>query len=228
MDVSSVIMICGAIVLVLGLVFVCFGYKLARFMLPLCGVLIGLGALWAFALDSLQLNTTETWLFMGGAGVSLYILLFFFKRIAGFFAGLLGAGMLLLYTVYALNLSALPYVYPACFALCMLAGLLAVAYKKAGVIVFTALLGACVAAFTGLYLFFEGVGPEAFLGNVIVPLEAFLSAYKYLVAGVALVAAVAGILIQALITSQHQVLPGPFREEQPRYEGVNGMTNGIL
>ncbi len=216
MDLSWIILISGAATLVLALVFMVFGYKLARFLLPLCGVLIGLGLLWAFALDALRLNLMETWLFMGGAGVSIYILLFFFKRFAGFFTGVLGSALLLLYVVYAFGLHSVPYLAPICLTLCVVSGVLAVVYHKAGVITFTSVLGACVAAFAGLYLYFEGVSPAAFSGGVLAALEAFLTAHTLLIAGVSLVAAVLGILVQALVTSQHQVLSGSLRDEQPQ------------
>lgn len=218
MDLSWAILVCGAAALVLALVFLLFGYKLARFLLPFCGVLIVLIAVWAFTLDALRLNTMETWLFMGGAGVSLYILLFFFKRVAGFFAGVLGSALLLLYVIYAFGLNALPYLVPAYLTLCVVSGVLAVVYQKKGVIVFTSIFGACAAAFAGLYLFFEGVSAEAFSGGVIAALGGFLAEYNFLIAGTALVAAVAGILVQSLITSQHQVLSGSLRDEQPHKE----------
>jgi len=214
MDLSWVMLICGAATLVLGLIFAFFGYKLARFLLPLCGVLVVLGALWAFVLPALQLDALATWLFLGGAGVSIYILLFFFKRIAGFFAGMMGMALLLVYIVFALNLSTLPYVYPVCFTLCAVSGLLAVVYRKVGVIIFTSMLGACAALYAGLYLFIEGVNPGAFAAGVLPQLMAFLSAQKYLIAGASLVLTVVGILVQAAVTSKNQVLPG--REHEAR------------
>lgn len=215
MDLSWVILICGAATLVLALIFLFFGYKLARFLLPLCGVLIGLGLLSAFVLDSLRLNGMETWLFMGGAGVSLYILLFFFKRIAGFFAGVLGSALMLVYIVYAFGLDSLPYLYPACLTLCAVSGVLAVFYHRKGVITFTSLLGACVAVFTGLFLYFKGVNPEPFSGGVLTVFEEFLAEHSLMIAGISLVATVAGIVVQSLITSQHQVLSGSLRDEEP-------------
>ena len=218
MDLSWAILICGAATLVLALIFMFFGYKLARFVLPLCGVLIGLILLGTFALDALRLNTMETWLFMGGAGISLYILLFFFKRVAGFFAGLLGGALLLLYVIYAFGLHAMPYLVPAYLTLCVVSGVLAVVYHKMGVIVFTSVFGACAAAFAGLYLYFEGVSPEAFSGGILTALGEFLAEYTFLIAGTALIATVAGILVQSLITSQHQVLTGSLRDEQPLRE----------
>ena len=213
MDLSWVMLICGAAALILGLLFVFFGYKLARFLLPLCGSLVVLGVLWAVALPALQLDTLATWLFLGGAGVSIYILLFFFKRVAGFFVGLVGAVLLLTYIAYALGLWGLPYVYPVFFTLCVVSGLLAVVYRRIGVIVFTSMLGACVALYVGLYLFIEGVNPDVFTSGVLPQLAAFLSAQKYLVAGAALVLMVVGILVQAAITSKNQLLPGREREE---------------
>ncbi len=214
MDLSGAILASGAGALVIGLVYLLFGYKLARFLLPLCGTLVTLVSLWAFMLPVLHLNAMETWLFMGGAGVSVYILLLFFKRVAGFFAGVLGAALLLLYTVYALNLTAVPFLVPVCFALCAVSGLLALVYKKAGVIVFTSILGACIAVFAGLFLYFEGVNPDAFSGNVLTPLAGFLTDCRYLIAGGSLIASVAGILVQGLVTGKNQVLPGPLREER--------------
>jgi hypothetical protein len=215
MDLSWVILICGAATLVLALIFLFFGYKLARFLLPLCGVLIGLGLLSAFVLDALRLNVMETWLFMGGAGVSLYILLFFFKRTAGFFAGVLGSALMLVYIVYAFGLDSLPYLYPACLTLCAVSGLLAVFYHKKGVIAFTSLLGACAAVFAGLFLYFKGVNPEPFSAGLLTVFEEFLAEHSFLITGISLVAAVAGIVVQSLITSQHQVLSGSLRDEQP-------------
>ena len=227
MDLSWVILICGAAVLVIGLLFVFFGYKLGRFLLPICGTLLVLGILWAFVLDGLRLNAMETWLFMGGAGVSVYILLFFFKRAAGFFAGLMGAALLLLYIVYALNLAALPYLYPACLTLCVASGVLAIVYKRVAVITFTSLLGACAAAYAGLFLYFQGVSPDVFSGNIFIPMETFLIAYKYLIAGVSLVVAVIGILVQMFVTGKNQVLSGPLREEQ-HGERTKDEPDGII
>ncbi len=212
MEVSWIILICGAGTLAIGLLFLFFGYNLARFLLPLCGVLVALGLLWALLLPVMRLNSLDTWLFMGGAGVSLYILLFFFKRVAGFFVGLLGAALMLLFIVCALNLYTVPYLYPACFALCAASALLALVYKKAGVAVFTSLLGGCMAAFAGLYLYYQGVDPAAFAAGVPAALWAFLIQYRYLVAGVALVLSVAGILAQLLVTSRRQVLSGDLDE----------------
>jgi len=214
MDLSWVILICGAATLILALVFMFFGYKLARFLLPLCGVLVVLAVLWAVVLPALRMDALATWLFFGGAGVSVYILLFFFKRIAGFFVGLLGAALLLTFIVYALNLSALPFLTPICLTLCVVSGLLAVVYRKAGVITFTAMMGACVAIFTGLYLFIEGVDPGAFEAGILPQLASFLSAQKYFIAGGALVLMVVGILVQVAVTSKAQVLPGGEQEER--------------
>jgi hypothetical protein len=215
MELSWVILICGAATLVAGLIFVFFGYKLARFLMPLCGTALVLLALRAFVLGALHLDALGTWLFMGGAGVSAYVLLFFFKRVAGFFTGLMGAAFLLLFIAYALNLSGLPYLHPAVFTLCVVSGALALVYKRAGVITFTAVLGGCMAAFAGLYLYFAGIDPGAFSNGIIEPLRSFLSAQKYLVTGLSLILAVAGILVQASVTGKKQMLPGSLSEEQP-------------
>ncbi|MEL7604378.1 MAG: hypothetical protein AAGU77_14565, partial [Bacillota bacterium] len=67
-----------------------------------------------------------------------------------------------------------------------------------------------------LYLFIEGVDPGAFEAGVLPQFAAFLSAQKYLVAGASLILAVAGILVQAAVTSKYQVLPGREQEGKQR------------
>ncbi len=225
MDLSWVILICGAATLILALVFVFFGYKLARFLMPICGVLVALAVLWAFALPALRLDVLATWLFMGGAGISVYILLFFFKRISGFFVGLTGSALLMTFIVYALGLSSVPYINPICLTLCAVSGLLAIVYRRNAVIAFTAMTGACVAMYAGLYLLIAGVNPGAFDAGVLPQLSAFLSAQKYLVAGASLVLMVIGILVQGAVTSKSQVLPGP---EQGQRESASKSTGRRL
>ena len=216
MDQSLILLICGIAATALALVFCLFGYRLARFLLPICSVLAIEGLVYAFLYDIMALDPLGTWLFYGGCGVALYILFFFLKRPAGFFAGLLGSALLLLFVVTALDglmnpdLSAMPYVIPACFALCLLTAVLAVAYKRVGVIVSTALFGGSAAAFLGLFIYFFGVDVADFTayGNILVPLDQYLSTNTYLVGGAALGLSILGLLVQLFWTGKTQVLSG--------------------
>ena len=216
MDQSLILLICGIAATALALVFGIFGYRLARFLLPLCSVLVIEGLIYALLYDIMALDALGTWLFYGGCAAALYIIFFFLKRPAGFFAGLLGSALLLLFIIAALDtlmepdLSAMPYVIPACFALCLVTAALAVVYKRVGVIVTTAMFGGCAAAFLGLYIYFNGVDIADFtaFGNLIVPLDRFLSANTYMVAGAGLGLSVLGILAQLFWTGRSQVLSG--------------------
>lgn len=98
----------GIAALVISLLHCFFGYRLARFLLPVCGVLLIEGALYIFVYKSLMLDTMGTWLFFAGTGLSSYFVLFFFQRIAAFFTGLTGAALFLVFVVYAFSLHTLP------------------------------------------------------------------------------------------------------------------------
>jgi hypothetical protein len=214
MDLSLILLISGIAVAVLALVFCAFGYRLGRFLLPLCGLVVLEGALYLFLYDLLALDRLGTWLFFGGSSLAFYIILFFLKRLAGLFAGLLGSAMLLFFIVTALDLGSLPYVYPACLTLCVVAAVLAVAYQKAGVIVGTSLFGGSLCAYLVIYIAFFGVDPADFsVGNILVPLWQSLSANAYLVAGAALVLSVLGIVAQLLWTGRDQVLGNGAEED---------------
>ncbi|MGI5848734.1 MAG: DUF4203 domain-containing protein [Christensenellales bacterium] len=210
MDLSLIIMIGGSVAIALALIFCFFGYKLARILLPICGLAVFEAAIYLFIYDLFEMDTLMTWLFFGGSIAAIYIVLFFLKRIAGFFNGLLGSALMLLYVVYALNLHDLAYLYPICLTICTVAGLLTVVYKKVAVIIFTSLFGACTAAFLGLYIYFEGINVADFIAyrNVLVPIEQYLSANAYIVAGVSLGLTIVSIFIQVYATSHTQVLSG--------------------
>jgi len=202
----------GIAALVISLLHCFFGYRLARFLLPVCGVLLIEGALYIFVYKSLMLDTMGTWLFFAGTGLSSYFVLFFFQRIAAFFTGLTGAALFLVFVVYAFSLHTLPFLYPIGMTLCVLCGLIAAVYRRVGVAVFSALFGGCAAAYAGLYLFFEGIEAEQFLfGNLLLPIEMFLSSNALMICGVAAALTIAGIAVQIKLTGLTQVLKGRFR-----------------
>lgn len=206
MDLSGIILAAGGAAIVLGLVFCFFGYKLGRLLFPLCGLLVIEGLIYIYVYTQMQFDALGTWMLFAGSGVAVYIILFFIKRIAGFFTGLLGSALFLLYIVNAFSLQNLSYLAPACITICIVSGLLTVAYQKSAVIVFTSLFGACVAAFAGIFIYIQGVVlPE---GGIFTALQSFLSANAIFIAGASAGVAVAGILIQSAITASSCVLMG--------------------
>ena len=208
MNLSAVILSCGCGMVVLGLLHAFFGYKLARFLLPVSGMVIAEGLLYLLVYENLQLDDVSTWLFFAGSSIAVYLILFFFKRVAGFFTGLAAGAMLTLLLVYVLGLQSMPLIYPVSLTVSVMAGLFTLVYEHNMVVISTAVAGACGAAFCGLFLFINGVDPAALViyNNLLVPLEVFLKCNAYLIGGVALVLAALGMFAQFFWTAGNQVL----------------------
>ncbi len=205
---SLPLLIVGGAVLLLALLTAFFGYKLARFLLPFSGLALLLGIIYIYLYSILTLDTISTWLFFGGAGIALYLVLFFVKRLAAFFTGLVGSALFVTFAIYATGLGgSFELLTPAAMTLCVMAGLLAAVYTRAGVIAATSMLGGCAAAFSGLYLYLQGADMSVFAeGNVIAALGTFLSENTFQVAGVALGLTLVGLLVQFGATGKTQVL----------------------
>ena len=210
MGTNTVMLITACVLLLTALLHVFFGYKLARFLLPICAVALIETVLYLFVYPNLGLNDLGTWLFFCGCGAAVYTIMFFLPRIAAFFTGLCGGTLFAVFAVYAFALHGFPLLYPIALALCALFALMAAVYKRVGVAVFTALFGGCASAYIGLYLYFGGVNALGSLltGNALLPLELFLSQNALLVGGAALVLTAAGIIVQLGITAKTQVLAG--------------------
>ena len=88
--------------------------------------------IYIYVYSMFSMNELGTWLFFGGISIVLYVLLFFIQRIAGFFTGVLGSALMLLYVVNAFGLQNMEYLYPVCLTVCAVCGLLTVVYKRAG------------------------------------------------------------------------------------------------
>lgn len=211
MDLSMILLLCGAGSILLALLYCFFGYRLARFILPICGILFLEGVNYLFIYPLLKLDLLGIWLLFGGTAVIIYILLYFLERFAGFFVGLLGAGLLLIDVIYAFSLHTMPYLYPAYFTLCVLAGLLTFVYNRMGAVIAASLFGGCVAAFAGVYLLTMGIGGAVFeaQSNVLIPFVQFLQSHGLLVMGVALVLTAAGGIVQIMWTARTKLFGNP-------------------
>jgi hypothetical protein len=227
MDLSVVILISAGAAIILGLVFCFFGYKLGRLLFPVCGLLVIESLIYIYVYKQMQFDIVGTWMLFGGSGVAVYIILFFIKRIAGFFTGLLGSALFALYVVSALGLQDFEYIVPAVLCFCIVSGLLTAVYQKYAVIVFTALFGACVAAFAGIYIYIQGVDASALsAAGLFAVLGSFLTANAIFIAGASAGVCVSGILIQSALTSSSCVLAGradgggrPAERETPEEAG---------
>ena len=207
MNPSIPLLIGGSVGLLLALLTGFFGYKLARFLLPLSGLAVLEGLIYIYLYDLLTLDGIGTWLFFGGTAIAVYLVLFFVKQLAGFFAGLLGSALLLIFAVYAAGLHSFELLYPVVLTLSVMAGLLTAVYKKVGVVISTSVLGGCAAAYLGLYIYLQGTDISAFQkGNLFVPLESFLSDNVLLITGVALGLTLVSLLVQFGVTAKKQVL----------------------
>ncbi len=208
MNLSAVVMICGSVAVVLGLLHCFFGYKLARFLLPVSGVAVAEGLLYIIVFDNLMLDSVSTWLFFVGSAITVYLILFFLKRIAGFFLGVVAGGMLCVLLVYALGLHSMPLLYPVCLTLSVMAGLFTLVYERNMVVISTTVAGSCGAAYCGLFLFINGVDPAGFViyNNLLVPFEVFLRCNALLIVGVAAVLMALGLFAQFFWTAGHQLL----------------------
>ncbi len=208
MSLSAVILIGGCGMVILGLLHCFFGYKLARFLLPVSGMVMAEGLLYLLVYENLKLDSVSTWLFFAGSSIAVYLILFFFKRVAGFFTGLAAGGMLSLLVVYVLGLQSMPLIYPVCLTVSVMAGLFTLVYERNMVVASTAIAGACAAAFCGLFLFVNGVDPTGLViyNNLLVPLEVFLKSNAYLIGGVTLVLTALGMFAQFFWTAGNQLL----------------------
>ncbi len=208
MNSSLVILICGCAALIVSLLHCFFGYKLARFLLPFSGLVLFEGLLYLFVYDHLRLDAMSTWLFFVGSAISIYLILFFFKRFASFFAGLAAGGTFAAFVVYALGVQNMSLIYPICLTVSVVAALLTVAYQRIGTVITTAVLGGCGAAYIGLYLYLVGVDAASIVAysNLLIPFGYFITSNAYLIGGVALVLMGLGIFVQFYWTANRQLL----------------------
>ncbi|MFA5676509.1 MAG: DUF4203 domain-containing protein [Christensenellales bacterium] len=205
MNTIVVTVYCAAFLL--GMLHVFFGYKLTRLLLPLCGALFAVCALYLFVYETLFLDASGTYIFFIGSGIAVYLLLFFLPRAAAFFTGFFGGAFFMIFAVYAFNLHGTEMFYTAAITVCVLSGLLAAVYKRAGVIVVSALFGGCISSYAGVYLYTEGANASGFEG-IFVSSGHFLSENIFLIGGATLVITLLGIAVQFARTADKRLLEG--------------------
>lgn len=202
------VIIVGVIAVLIALVYCFFGYRLARVVLPLCGVAAIGGLMYVFLIDFYTSGGVDKWIFIVCCVVALYFILFILKRFASFFVGVCGTALALLFIAVALGLSDQPYFYPVAATISLVVGLVGFVYRRVGVIIATSLFGGCSAAFVLLFLIFGGVQELSGFSGLIPKMSAYLTNNAALVTGVAIAAAIVGMLIQFFATGGSTILAG--------------------
>ena len=190
----------------LGLVYCALGYKYARFLLPISGVLVLEVLLYLFVSDTLPNDELFTALFYGGSAIVIYVLLFFVLRLSGLVIGILGSAVFITYVVFAFGLFAMPFVIPIFITLCLLAGLLGAVYQRVGVIVAVSLLGGAVAAGVVGFIIFAGGAETAANEPMINVLIEIIRGNAFVFLGASTALAAIGTFVQLKYTGFDQVL----------------------
>jgi hypothetical protein len=194
------------IIAVVGLVFCVFGYKYARFLLPVCGMVVVESLIYLLIGGYLRDSELSSALFYGGTAVASFIILFFLLRVPAFFTGAAGAAVMLYFVISAFGLSGVPYAFPVYIALVVIFGLIGFAYKRVGVIIATSLLGASLTSGFGLFV---ALAPGADYANgkaILAGLSSVIANNGYMFLGVFAVIMIVGLLIQLKVTGTSQIL----------------------
>jgi len=85
MDLALIMLIGAGIAVALAFIFCFFGYRWARFLLPICGLLVLEGIIYIFVYGLFSFNEIGTWLFFGGSSIAIYIILFFLLAVKNLF-----------------------------------------------------------------------------------------------------------------------------------------------
>lgn len=203
MEISLFAQISLIVLVVVGLIFCVFGYKYAKFLMPLCGMLVIESIIYMLVSGYLKHTEFTEVLFYGSTAVASYIVLFFVMRLNGFFTGILGASMLSYFAVKAAG-QAIPFVIPVVVTIILVTGLIGFVYKRVGVIISTSLFGAGLAVGLACFLIFAS-GYEAgytFSGVV----NSVAKSYSLYVLSAYAVLAAAGIYLQLRLTGKDQVV----------------------
>lgn len=186
-----------------GLMFCIFGYKYAKFLMPLCGMLVVESAIYFLISGYFKHLEFTAALFYGGTAVAAYIILFFAMRLNGFFTGVLGSAMLCYFIVKVVGQASIPFVIPIAITAALITGLVGFVYKRVGVIIATSLFGAglCVSLVSFLVFASGYAAGQSFLGTV----NRIAENYSLYLLGAYVVLAAIGLVLQLKLTGKDQV-----------------------
>lgn len=204
------------VVLIVALIYTFLGYRLARILLPICGSALGLTLLIVLAPEYVAFVRTDQIIVAVSCIISLYVLLFMFKRVAALVSGLVAAAFVCIAIAEVFDVTAYAIAYPVMLTVCVIAGLMCSVYRRIGVIVATSLIGAALAALFGMLLIDGGLNATGVYGFAKQAAD-FYSANAVIITVSALVFAIAGIFFQLFITGKKTVLPS-WGERKVRYK----------
>lgn len=198
----------GVIVALISLTYCFFGYRLARIILPLCGITVVGGLMYLFLIDFYTTGGVDQWIFIVCCVVALYVILFMLKRLACFFVGATGAALAALFIALAFQISDSAYFYPVVLTICIIIGLLSAVYPRIGVIIATSLFGACLGTLVIFFLIFGDSFEFVGLSDLISRIWGYLVSNSTLVTGIAIFAAIIGAIVQYFVTGGSTILSG--------------------
>ncbi len=193
-------------ILIIGLVFCIAGYKFARFLLPVCGMVVIEVLLYLLVGGYIRQDELISALFYGGTAVASYVILFFFLRLPAFFTGAVGAGFLSYLVLIAFKLIEKPFAFPVFITVLIIVGFISFAYRRVGVIIATSLLGAGLAGAAGAFFV---LAPHADYANglgLIAGLESVIKHNGYIFFAVFMVLALLALIVQLKVTGNSQFL----------------------
>lgn len=200
------ILLSEIVVLIVALIYTFFGYRLARILLPICGSALGLGLLIAIVPEYVAFVRTDQIIVAVSCIVSLYVLLFMFKRAAALVLGFVAAAFVCIAAAEVFNLTAYAITYPVMLTVCIVSSFMCFVYRRIGVIVTTSLIGGAFVSLIGMMLINGGIdasGIYEFAKQVV----DFFGGNAVIITACALVFAAAGTFFQIYISGKKTVLP---------------------
>ena len=189
-----------------GIVFFIVGYKFARFLLPVCGMIVIEVLLYLLVGGYLKSSELISALFYGGTAVASYVLLFFLLRVPAFFTGAVGAGFLSYVVLVAFGLIEKSFAFTVFVTVMIVIGLVSFAYKRVGVIIATSLFGAGLAGATGAFLVLAPNAGYARELGLIAAMDSVVRHNGYVFFAVIAILTLLGLVLQLRATGYSQFL----------------------
>lgn len=209
------ILLSEIVVLIVALIYTFFGYRLARILLPICGSALGLGLLIAIVPEYVAFVRTDQIIVAVSCIVSLYVLLFMFKRAAALVLGFVAAAFVCIATAEVFNVTAYAVSYPVMLTVCVISSFMCFVYRRIGVIVTTSLIGGAFVSLLGMVLINGGIDTSG-IYEVAKQVADFFNENAVIITACALVFAAAGIFFQIYVSGKTTVLPS-WGERKVRY-----------
>lgn len=188
-----------------AIVYLMLGHKLARLLMPFCGMLVLEGLMYLLISVPFEDNEVLRALFYCLSAIAIYLGLFFLPRVAAFFVGLVGSLLFMCLVVLAFSLENITLITPICLTVGVMVGLISAVFKRNGVVVATSLFGGCISVILIAFLF---LAPAANIGGLsaLQGVISILGNNGYMLIGLSGAAIAIGLYLQLRFTAYNQVL----------------------